>query len=421
MQTPPIERESFFEALGRYLETAHETEATLALLLVDITNIAEINQNFGYQSGDLVITESLTRLRTVSRYDDTIYRVGTHRYAFIIPSLKTASFVALALNRVASSVGMPVATGGDRDCPVKLRIGVAMDRTWRKTPEQLLMLCEGSLQDAERAGVDFLLQPDDEAQNEQLELETEFVRALDGNAFELYYQPKVNMATGVPDQAEALLRWQTEEHGFISPELVIDMATAAGAGFTLTKWIIHTAVRQLTRWDDIAVAVNVPADLVANSDLIATVKDALAIWGVDRSRLILEITESAVIEDKQSGFDNLLELKEFGVHLAIDDFGTGYSSMSYFKEIPAHELKIDQSFVFEMMKNSQDYEIVKLMIAMARVFDLYVVAEGIEDAATYDALKELGCDYGQGYHISRPMPAEDFGQWLLDHRAQPEK
>jgi len=115
-----------------------------------------------------------------------------------------------------------------------------------------------------------------------------------------------------------------------------------------------------------------------------------------------------------------LELKEFGVHLAIDDFGTGYSSMSYFKEIPAHELKIDQSFVFEMMNNSQDYEIVKLMIAMARVFDLYVVAEGIEDAATYDALKELGCDYGQGYHIARPMPAEEFGLWLLDHRAQPE-
>ncbi len=415
MLPPSIARDAFFPALARYIEDAQVSEHTLALLLVDVSNMVQINQLFGYETGDKVIGETHQRLRAMSRYDDTIYRVGSHRFAFIIPLLQTASFVAIAINRVISTVGIPVEIDGGGDCPVKLRIGVALDPSAQNSAERMLLLSENSLQEAEKAGVEFLLASDESLDNDKSELEAQFYRALDANDFELYFQPKVNMATGLPDQAEALLRWKTEEWGFVSPELVIEMATVAGSGFALTKWIIHTAVRQLLSWEDIAVAVNVPADLVANADLVSTVKDALAIWGVDKERLILEITESAVMEDKQSGYDNLLELKDFGVHLAIDDFGTGYSSMSYFKEIPAHELKIDQSFVFEMLNNSQDFEIVKLMIHMAQVFGLRVVAEGIEDAATYEALKELGCDYGQGYHIARPMPAEDFTQWLTEY------
>jgi diguanylate cyclase (GGDEF)-like protein len=411
---PEINRQGFFDALERYQAEAAEVETTLALLLVDIANINEVNLEHGYTVGDAVIGESYARLRTVSRHDDTIYRVGSHRFAFIIPALQTASFVALALNRVVATVGVPLGVGSVQ-AQVKVKIGVALDRDQDINGERLLMLCESSLHEAQRSGSEYVLKSTSQMESDQRELEAEFAKALEGNDFELYYQPKINMITGVPDQAEALLRWQLPERGFISPEIVIGMATAARASFALTKWIIHTAVRQLTEWESVAVAVNIPADLVSNRDLVSTVKDALAIWGVDKSRLILEITESAVIEDKTSGYDNLMELKEFGVHLAIDDFGTGYSSLSYFKDIPAHELKIDQSFVFEMLNNNQDYEIVKIIIAMAKVFNLRVVAEGIEDLETYTALKELGCDYGQGYYMARPMPADKFGEWLSEH------
>jgi EAL domain-containing protein (putative c-di-GMP-specific phosphodiesterase class I) len=142
------------------------------------------------------------------------------------------------------------------------------------------------------------------------------------------------------------------------------------------------------------------------------VKDSLAIWGVIKNQLTLEITESAVIDDKEAGFDNLLKLKDFGVKLSIDDFGTGYSSLSYFKQIPAHELKIDKSFVINMLASSEDQQIVKIIIDIAHVFGLQLVAEGIEDQKTYNYLKQLGCDYGQGYHISRPLPADEFYEFL---------
>ena len=141
-------------------------------------------------------------------------------------------------------------------------------------------------------------------------------------------------------------------------------------------------------------------------------QDSLAIWGVDKNQLTLEITESAIVEDKEAGFDSLLKLKESGVNLSIDDFGTGYSSLSYFKQIPANELKIDQSFVTNMLSNPQDQQIVKIIIDIAHVFGLKLVAEGIEDLQTFDYLKQLGCDYGQGFYMSRALPVDEFYKYL---------
>jgi EAL domain-containing protein (putative c-di-GMP-specific phosphodiesterase class I) len=160
--------------------------------------------------------------------------------------------------------------------------------------------------------------------------------------------------------------------------------------------------------------VNVHAGLVANPDLPSLLRDALVIWGVDAGRVTVEITESAFIEDKDSGFDNLLKLRELGVNLSIDDFGTGYSSLSYFKHIPAAELKIDKSFVSSMQEDPQDLELVKIMIHIAHRFGLTVVAEGVEDRASVDLLRDLGCDYGQGYFFSRPLPADEFEEWLRE-------
>jgi EAL domain-containing protein (putative c-di-GMP-specific phosphodiesterase class I) len=153
---------------------------------------------------------------------------------------------------------------------------------------------------------------------------------------------------------------------------------------------------------------------VGNPDLPAMLRDAIAIWGVEPTRVTVEITEGAIIEDKESGFDNLLQLKNMGINLSIDDFGTGYSSLSYFKHIPAAELKIDKTFVSTMMADSQDLELVKIMIHIAHQFGLSVVAEGVEDRATMLKLRELGCDSIQGYYFSKPLPAPEFESWVRD-------
>lgn len=151
--------------------------------------------------------------------------------------------------------------------------------------------------------------------------------------------------------------------------------------------------------------------------LVDSIRSALNIWGTNHERLTLEITESALMEDMSTSFIALDELKSLGINISIDDFGTGYSSMAYFKYIPADELKIDQSFVCYMLENSMDQHIVKTVIEMAHGFDIKVVAEGIENKETYDALKELGCDVAQGYHLARPMPQEDFLKWLDDYQS----
>jgi EAL domain-containing protein (putative c-di-GMP-specific phosphodiesterase class I) len=254
------------------------------------------------------------------------------------------------------------------------------------------------------------------------QLEQRFTEALRDNAFELYFQPKVNLATGRVESAEALLRWTPEGGEPVSPEMVVQLADAAGRAFELTKWVVHTAMRQLKSWRDtldVGLALNIQAGLVGNPDLPALLRDAMVIWGVSPDKVTLEITEGAIIEDKESGFDNLLKLKNQGINLSIDDFGTGYSSLSYFKHIPAAELKIDKSFVSSMMVDTQDLELVKIMIHMAHQFGLTVVAEGVEDRVSMERLRELGCDYIQGYYFSRPLPASEFESWMRDWTGLP--
>jgi EAL domain-containing protein (putative c-di-GMP-specific phosphodiesterase class I) len=249
-----------------------------------------------------------------------------------------------------------------------------------------------------------------------MQLEQLFAETLHDNAFELYYQPKINLVTGEADCAEALLRWETEDRGFISPEIAVELADTTGRAYALTKWVVHTSMRQMRQWQDsidVSLALNVQADLVNNPDLLTLLKDAIAIWGVKPQKITVEITESAIIADKESGFDNLQKMKQLGINLAIDDFGTGYSSLSYFKHIPANELKIDQSFVRSMRTDPQDLELVKIIIHIAHQFGLSVVAEGVEDRESLDMLRDLGCDFAQGFYFSKALPRAEFEAWVL--------
>ena len=171
-------------------------------------------------------------------------------------------------------------------------------------------------------------------------------------------------------------------------------------------------------WTPLKVAVNVSAVVLKDVAFVSSVKSALSIWGVSSEQLILEITESALMEDTTSSIITLEELKSLGVGISIDDFGTGYSSMAYFKNIPANEIKIDQSFVFYMLKNEMDQHVVNTIIELAHGFSLKVVAEGVEDVDTYNALKELGCDIAQGFYLAKPMPQTEFIKWVEDYKIQ---
>jgi diguanylate cyclase (GGDEF)-like protein len=415
---PEIQRTVFIQALTGAVTSARKDTSLLGILLIDITNLSRINHYHGYGTGDRILAAAYLRLLGVSKLPDTVFRVGSHRFAFILPGLTNPAFIALALNKVTRLLETELFIDADM-ASVDVKVGLSVNHAGHLDAMAMLALSEASLTRVKLGGshrMEDLLGDDGGAQAD-FQLEQRFTEALRDNAFELHFQPKVNLATGRVDSAEALLRWTPEGGEPVSPEVVVQLADAAGSAFELTKWAVHTALRQLKRWEgtlDVGLALNVQAGLVGNPDLPALLRDAMVIWGVSPHRVTLEITEGAIIEDKESGFDNLLNLKNQGIHLSIDDFGTGYSSLSYFKHIPAAELKIDKSFVSAMMEDTQDLELVKIMIHMAHQFGLTVVAEGVEDRACMERLRELGCDYIQGYYFSRPLPAEEFESWVRD-------
>jgi diguanylate cyclase (GGDEF)-like protein len=413
---PGIEREQFIHQLGRTVAASRAGQSHLGLLLIDLTNLARINHYHGYEAGDRVLQVAYGQLLELSKLPDSVFRVGSHRFSFILPDLGNPAFVALAMNRVQRSLVSEL-HGDSGVLGVEIKIGIAINRSGGRDSMAMLAQAEASLSHVKLGGVqrieDVLAESNDEPV--QLRLEQSLAEALQDNAFELYFQPKLELATGQVRSAEALLRWRSPEGEIISPELIVEWAESAGRSYDLTKWVVHRALRQMRAWQgslDISVAVNVPASLAGDRDLPALLHDAIAIWGVAPGKVIVEMTEGAIIEDKQSGFDNLLKLKEMGISISIDDFGTGYSSLSYFKHIPAAELKIDKSFVDSMLVDTQDMELVKIIIHIAHQFGLRVVAEGVEDRESLDKLRELGCDHVQGYYLSPPLPEAEFESWV---------
>lgn len=411
-QLPAVERDQFIQKLGQAVAESRADQTHLGLMLIDLTNLARINHYHGYDAGDGVLQAAYSQLLQLSKLPDAVHRVGSHRFSFVLPDLGNPAYIALAMNRVHRSLETEL--GGASDLPgVEVKIGIAVNRRGERDSMVMLAQVEASLSQVRLGGVqrieDVLAESGSAAV--QVRLEQQLAEALLDNDFELHYQPKVDLATGRLCRAEALLRWRSPEGESISPELIVEWAESAGRSYELTKWVVHEAMRQLRRWGDdmdMGLAVNVPANLAGDPDLPAMVHDAMAIWGVSPAKLTVELTERAIIEDKQSGFDNLLKLKEMGATISIDDFGTGHSSLSYFKHIPAEELKIDKSFVDSMLVDNQDLELVKIIIHIAHQFGLKVVAEGVQDRESLDMLRELGCDFAQGYYISEPLPRDEF-------------
>ncbi|MEM1111485.1 MAG: bifunctional diguanylate cyclase/phosphodiesterase [Pseudomonadota bacterium] len=409
---PDIARQQFIQSLDAAVDDTRKQASDLGLLLIDLTNLASINHYHGYEFGDRLLAAAYSALLDLSKLEHSVFRIGSHHFAFILPQLSNPAFVPLAVNRVQSALSEDLQMDAGM-VAVQVVVGVAVSHGGKRDAMSTLAAAEDSLSNLKRGGklqIEELVGQSAPPKRDY-ELEKLFLDALRDNEFEFHYQPKVHLASGEVRSAEALLRWFPAGREVISPTVVVELAEHMGRDYELAKWVVHNGARVLSEWQgqtDLALALNLQAGLVNHPDLCSLVEDAVALWGIKAHSLTLEITETAIMEDKESGFDNLLRLKDFGVGLSIDDFGTGYSSLSYFKHIPATELKIDRSFVARMTKDAQELELVKIMIQIAHRFNLDVVAEGVEDAQSLAMLRDLGCDYAQGFRISRPLPLPEF-------------
>lgn len=244
--------------------------------------------------------------------------------------------------------------------------------------------------------------------------------ALAEGEFSFYYQPKVDIQTGIPTNCEALIRWERAGLGLVPTEQFIEMAEKGGLIYQITDWALKAVVRQSRsiayQGNHLGVAVNISATDIYQESLIDSIDSTLAIWNIAPHLLTIEVTEGALLEDPERCIKVLTAVRDRGIRVSIDDFGTGYSSLSYFKRIPADELKIDKSFVLNFKESIEDQSIVETIIGLAHKFDMRVVAEGVENIETLQLLKNMGCDYAQGYLFSKPLNRDGFAEWLENYQ-----
>lgn len=417
-------REAFLQELARHATPEAEGEQTFGLILTKLSHLRDINQAFGFTTGDACLESIAARLGRIARPKDLVGRLGGGMFALLLNDPCDEALLELAVNRLLDVLAAPVDVG-TRTLTIACRAAGGLYRDHGPTPDALLGAVEDGLHQTFRKGKPYLLlKPRHEAPaTDDFTLLREVEAAIDNGELTLHYQPQLDLREHRVAGFEALLRWHHPVFGQVSPERVIPLAEKNEVIVPLTRWTINTALREFKELrglpDQVKVSLNLSAPLLTDRSILDLISDALAIWDVDPARLMVEITETSMMSNPEASVAAVHSLRELGVRISIDDFGTGYSSLAYFKNIPATELKIDRSFVSRMLDNPGDRRIVQTVIDLAHNFGLKVVAEGIENAETQAALVAMGCDIAQGYHYSKPLSHDDLCAWLTRRHAAP--
>ncbi len=418
--TNPADRQALIERLENLINKHQAEQKKLALLLIKPKHFRQFNITHGYPTGDQLLADFCNRLQAIAHEHDFVGRMGSSDFAMVLPEIMNEGHATLAAIKLLSSLQEPFELDGGM-INISASIGIVIFPDHAGTIDDLLRKAESTLIAAQHDIQSYAVYQETTKTSglNRWDIESNLDQAIEKSQFELYFQPQVYLDDGRLYGAEALIRWQHDDQGFIRPDIFIPIAEQSGHIYDITKWTINAALWLMKEWPrasaPLKAAVNISTKMLAEPGLVETVQNALNIYGIPYEQLTLEITESALVEDMTASFKSLEELQSLGVNISIDDFGTGYSSLAYFKNIPANELKIDQSFVSYMLENKMDQHIVKTVIKMAQGFDLKVVAEGIEDLETFLALKQLGCDIAQGYYLAKPMPQQEFIKWLQDY------
>jgi diguanylate cyclase len=396
------------------LERARATGERTALLLIDLDRFKELNDALGHHAGDAVLAQVGPRLRTVLRAEDELARIGGDEFAVLLPG---AHGVEAISRRLGAALEERFTVEGI-DVRIAASIGIALFPDHATDAETLLQRADVAMYEAKatRSGHAFYARERDSHTRERLELIGELRDAIDTSQLVLHYQPKLNLQTGTIEDVEALVRWQHPTRGLMPPGEFIPLAEQTGVMRALTDHVLDAALAQCARWHasglDLGVAINVSPATLFDEAWAARIPERLARYAVPASRLRIEITEDAIMLDPERSLAVVRSLAAAGVGISLDDFGTGYSSLSLLKRLPVDELKVDRSFVRDVVRDTADAAIVQTAIDLGRRLGIRVVTEGVEDAITLDLVSEWGADAVQGFHLSRPLPAEELEAWV---------
>lgn len=414
-------RAQFETQLAATVVQCDASGSRLALLFINLDGFKPVNDTFGHNSGDRVLQAVGKRLKACADSHDVIARVGGDEFLMLLVNAGTPDEVSHRARKIVGSLAQPIDIE-EREVGIGCSIGIAFypdDGQHAK----LIARADSAMYAAKRAGGGgfcfFTTAMEDDAR-ERFDLLRDLRLALERKELELYYQPKIDAATGKVTAAEALLRWQHPTRGMVPPSMFIPIAERFGLIRSIGQWVIDDACRQARVWQDkglkMRVAINLSAAQMRQEDIVARIEGALARHRVDPSLLTCEITESVAMEDTRATQATFRELGTAGIHLSIDDFGTGHSSLAYLRKLPAEELKIDRSFVLDVEFSADARAVVEAVVKLAHALSLKVVAEGVENEHQQQILVQLGCDELQGFLFARPMTARALLRWALDDR-----
>jgi len=417
-------RKNLWNVLTKLISEYKENPtAAFQVLFIDIRSFKNINDSLGHSVGDKVLATAAKRFVRMLSPDDVVARIGGDEFAIVLRNLATAGKAQKVARRIHQSITQPFALGGNV-INIDVNIGIAPCDAEYFTPEEILRDADIAMHYAKEKEDGFAVFTKELRHRflERVRFEMDLRHAIERNELFMHYQPIVSLGDGRLIGFEALLRWQHRDFGLIPPNQFIPIAESSGLIQPITVWILRETSRQIAVWQkispdyrDIIVSVNISGKHLSNDDLIDDVENTLADSGIRPETLKLEITESSAMENAEHTVNLLNRLKRIGVQLSIDDFGTGFSSLSYLQRLPFDTLKIDRSFVSAVGDNGENSEILQTIISLAKNLKMRVIAEGIETESQLAVLRNLGCDYGQGYLMAKPKSKDETEKLLYQH------
>lgn len=405
------------DRLQQAILTGRREKKILALIMMDLDQFKAINDTLGHQTGDLVLQQIATRLQHVLRSSDTVARLGGDEFAVLLTAVTAHAGAVVTANKILETIRQPLKIE-NHTLHVGASLGIVFSPEHGDDPATLLRCADVAMYSAKRAQTGFeIYNVEQDLQNtRKVALQNDLRAAIEENQLILHYQPKIDLATNRVCSVEALVRWQHPTEGLIFPDDFVPIAEQNGLIRPLTRSVLKMALQQSTVWQQkglaLPIAINISGinlqDPTFSDQVIETMRD----YAVSPALLEMEITETALMEDPLAAIETIRKLRDIGIIVAIDDFGTGYSSMAYLKKLLVAKIKVDKSFVMDMVNNANDLVIVRSTIDLAHNLGMSVVAEGVETETALEQLRSLGCDVAQGYHMSRPISADKLGEWL---------
>jgi diguanylate cyclase (GGDEF)-like protein len=407
----------FRDRVEQALHIARRDGTVCAVLLLDLDRFKEINDTIGHINGDRVLKQVAMRLETITRDSDTLSRMGGDEFAILLPRISSSTDIQLVAEKIHRTLETPFAIEGLL-LDVQVSIGGVLYPEHGSDVDTLIQRADVAMYVSKQKGHDFIVySPElDQYSPHRLTLMGELRHSIENGDLVLWYQPKVDAKTNKVDSVEVLVRWIHKKHGMIFPDEFISLAERTGLIKNLTLWVLENALKETVSWRaqglDLDVAVNLSTRNLLDPEFPNVIAELLKTYNYPATSLKLEITETAIMADPEFALKIVQRIADMGVTISIDDFGTGYSSLAYIKRLPVSELKIDKAFVMDMLNDENDATIVHATIQLAHNLGLSVVAEGVENRATMESLRQQGCDTLQGYYISKPLPAVEFIPWL---------